>query len=904
MAGQASRLYGTGHKALLLFVSCALAVAFVVCSHAASETAVQGSDRTGGKRHIIVAFDVSKSMAPGKKQKGKSRDKDYVDRVHQYILQVLYEKPPKVVVSPDKTLPEVLENSDLDFSAPLYRPGDSFTMFEFAAKTEYVYSRREQFISRETLSSVLPRSFPGEWSLVKCSRAEAYENHDPRDKETLFILVSDEEEDINIQDKEKYRECDARYTVYESDHGSRAKYALLVGDKVWIKIYRIEGAVGPYPFFLVGHRDGDKRVDSVEFKPSAQDGKVISERGYGVILNPRMKRAYVIRKVKAIVRETGTDRAVVEQVVHDGQTEPPLKLADLSLHKDYLSDRYRLEFDIDYVPVAVSGDKRKPKQEQFVIRNIALAGEGTPPPPPPPPAPADPFSLSSRTTTLTLKGSNYEARDLSLTLDKAVQADKITVEHIRWKDDDRFSVDVSFRDGESFPMALGFSLPAEKGMAGKPIAGRLEVRYSVQDTGTRTQALRLTVEPQPCKPASFGLICADATRGNEALFVPAPDEEKLVLKGCKLTPNTKTPLKDMEIKDAKLLLGNVVCPLGPLNLVDLNFDLKAELDKKEWGRLWKEKPERGRVEILYSSAECPDPQRVTVLVTLNRIPPPPPLRDPFILTAKPTETAPAKSVNAKWTDNGLRLDDCYIRPREGLPAQDLSGFRDVSIKLSGLCKRDSKATAFPHKLDVVLKPEETAGLTPGTRELDVAVSYVSSETGKEVSQPLKLTVNVPKVEPPQFMVVGKPADTAPLAERELKKDAAGLLLSDLFLKITKSNNTERIEKIQFLVDNSVLKEWQNINLKQFPYPLNATIPAYKLKTGKSTVRVAFAQTGLAKSGSVDVPGPKLSTAFPWLLAIAGITGLLVLAGVVVALFICLGIRKKPIKFKVVLVGEG
>ncbi len=919
----------------LVFLSLLTLVAF---SSADLRSHALESKSPGSGDHLILAFNVSCSMTGFQKRFGKRfEDQKSLDRLKGYLLQVLYERLPQKVQSPDRILPETSTDGSLNFDAPLYRQGDLLTYFLFADEPRYVFAAKEDYVERNSFSRQTPTRFGSECGSLKCGLAEAYQNFRPSTNgKTYLILISDKTEGpSSLPNKQRSQDCEARLAAYEADAKAQMKYGLEVANRYYLKIYSIEAARAPYPFFLV-RGQSDTPVDSLQFG-QAEGDKSATAADYRLIPNPKLKQNYQVSSVTAVIRPRNKDKISSETKVLNKRETPPLSLDRIKVDRPYVSDGYSMDLEIEYLAPGAESRGRRSNPDYFVIRGLALTkgGEGTligatPEQKKVEPSralasPVNPFELGAPTVSLKPEAGIYKAT-APIRLKSQALADQLEIKSVTWSDDKgKFNLDLSPKGPQSFPADMNIAIPSDKLEPGSTVSGTLYVSY--QSKGSTEQAsvqsLPLSLRAEASKSsqaAEFGLEGAEPGKPGALEFTG--QDGKLALKGCRIAP--KGPLPDgFKLQGANLVVGSKPFPLS--TQAGLDAPISALFNKEQWKDLWTNQKEPAGIELSYSSDALPGTAKTTIPVTLalpepkeDELP-----RNAFMIVADPGATNPADTIQAKWTDSGLKINDFYLKPKSELKPEVMASLKDMKFKTSGLASRQGRITQLPLKLELLLKPEEVTSVAAGPHNLGLDFEYLFN--GAKGEQPYKLVVNVPKTQDPQFIVALRGAESASAREIQAQKTDGKIIVSNLVLKTVKPNGLQDVEKVQMMSGNSVLYEWQKKSIPKLGFLPDALIPEAKVDTGSQELQVHFkvhyTQMGRQGQGVAQLSAAKLAIprGWPWplselesiipagiplpaVVAIAALLPLLIILGLV---FLLRGVwMKRPIHFSLVAVGVG
>jgi hypothetical protein len=907
---------------------------------------------SGPRDHLILAFDASCSMAGSQNRFRKRDDQRNLDRLKGYLLQALYERLPKQVHSPDRILPETLTDGGLNFDAPLYKRGDSLTYFAFADEPRYVFAGKEDYVTKDYFSRQMPNRFSNDCGSLKCAMAEAFQNARPTTEgKTYLILVSDKAEGgTPSANKQKAQDCEARLAAYEADAKPQMKYGLEVGKRYYMKIYQLEATAAPYPFYLV-RGQSDTPVDGLQFK-QAEGDKSSADKDYRLIANPKLKQNYQVSNITAVIRPKDKDKISSEVKLVNKRVEPPVSLDQIKVDRSYVSDNYNMDLEIEYQTPDAGGRGRRSNPDYFVIRSLALTkGEGGAPvgatpgpsksevgrsisamPGPgkteesrPLAAPVNPFELSEATVSLKPDAGAYKASP-SIRLKNRAMADRIDIKSVTWSDDKgRFNLDLTPKGPLSFPAGLNVAIPSDKLEPGATFTGTLYVSYqskgSAEHATVQSLPLSLKAEaPKVSQAPEFALEGAEP--GKPGALELAAQDGKLSLKETRIS--AKGPLPDgFKVQGANLRVGSASFPLPPET--GLDAPINAVFDKDQWKDIWNNQKEPSSIELTYTSDASAGTTKATIPVALllpepkgDEIP-----KNAFMIVSDPGGANPADVIQAKWADNGLKINDFFLKPKPELKPEVAASLKDMKFKTSGLATREGRITQFPLKLELLLKPEEVTSVAAGQHNLGLELDYVHN--GVKGKQEYKLVVNVPKTQDPQFIIAVRGTESTPAREIQAQNTEGKIVVSNLVLKTVKPNGLQDVEKIQMLSGNSVLYEWQKKSIPKLGFLPDAIIPENKVDTGSPELpvhfKVIYTQMGREGQGTAQLAAAKLLVPRGWPWPLSELEGLLpaglplpaVIAIVLlIPLLIILAIifllrmlaMRRPIHFSLVAVGVG
>jgi hypothetical protein len=813
------------------------------------------------KRHIIIGVDVSSSMAPSK-GRGGGADPSAAERAMKYLTNILYSGPLASLPAPDKTIP--LPSTPLPFGEPLYREGDILSFFTFAADTAYLFTRRAEFVPRSKLESAVPKVFKGKWSLIKCADAEAYENYQPDDGETFFVRITDEEVDIDIQDKTKFHECVSRVTVYESDHFSRVQYALQVegpkNRKIWITVSRIEGHVGPHPFFLVKADDPTKRVERMMFGETS-GGRAKLKGDYRIAVNPKIKTDYAVTGLKAQVRDRDKDAVVYEAARVKKTMKPPVALSGFEIDKKFACDDYALDFVIDYTYGGKSRKGKDVRHDTFVIRNVGIRTGDAPPPPPP----GEPFALSPADRLDLKESGNMYHGDMSLGLKPGVPGEYVRIGAVEFQaNDSAVKPDVTRSGDNRFPVALKIEAPAARVKPGSTVQGKLVITWSnakatdkdyVQtiELALRAPDPQVFAPPPPDEPFQLSPVGAldlkdeaGEYQGETSLsFKPGVPEENVAIKRVEYLAN-----------DGGLRLD--LTPWGKTR-APIRFKIATSPEAVKCG-----KPTPGQILVRWANAKAPG-KDYTQTFDLTLRTPPCPCRDLLSLTNAPDSNRPVTEAQAAWQKGVLQLPDLFVNLNRAVAGGDRqTPVGDARYRVSGLGDIEGDIPKVPHKISPIVAQDVLKTLAPGKRDLKITLGYKDPDASGPCSQTFTVTLVIPEkpaVKPPVFTLHSGPQDPNPLKTLTLEKEGDKWAVKDMFLKAAPVGVTG-IPKVELKSDQAVLATWNNPQQGKdgvFTLPRKTlTVSTLPPPNAPTKVVVSYAQDGLDKPGAVTIPGPVLT----------------------------------------------
>ncbi len=846
--------------------------------------AVFAAEPAATGRHVILAFDDSTSMAPHSRAEQKT-----LDSLKKYLLEILYSRVPDTAINLDIRYPESNGKTNLECDKPLYREGDKLTYYTFGADINYRFARQNTFIDAKALSAKFPAQFAAEWSFVRCAKAEGFQNYQPRrDPDgTYFILVTDEEEDFPNNNWNRFRDCDARFSAFEMDHQFKVEFAMKVGGRYWIKLYKIEGPSAASPFLLTTAGDG-KPVHGLTFSSQG------SSPQYKLFQNNSVLRDYRITDLKAVVRPLDSDK-IEQEVTLLKKTSPlPLTFGPIVIDKKYATDQYQVDLEVGFEP---KDRAKRTDGAYYVYRRLSTGSEDL--------KPQVTAVLETPATEITLKPEGEDLTgSLPLSLKAGINADALTINSLALVDQmGAVIVDLKPRTKLNFPATLPISIPKGK-LDGKQAAIKLAGRYN---NANINQSFPVKVET-PAPPLTFSLPCG----GDKDVLRFTKEGDALFL-NCQLDVQGISP-SDIRITTADLNIGGQPLSLGPL-VVGVPF--KISLTKDQWEQIWAVRNEPSKLVLAYKTPLDPAGQ---ASLTFSQVVTPPVAADcrpAYVLTDTPNGVTTTTAVQSQWTAKGLQISDLYVNPDPALPADYLKCVEKTTYKVEGLASAEGEVTQFPLKLTLAVASPEAEKLTPGTQPLKVIV--IPQGTGEIPQQAFDAQVTIPKPQAPQFVVATRENEKAAAAEIKAERTDAGLVLRNVVLKATKPNGLKSIDKAQLLSGGAVLYEWPKTKIPSTGYLSDAILKSDKLTERETPVaiKVFYTQMGREGQGTAQVnttlvtpcgwPYPLsglegILPCFPWWLLLVVPLALLLLIGGLIYFLVCKKRGKKPIWVKVTLTG--
>lgn len=844
------------------------------------------------RRHIIIGFDTSSSM-------GSKDRKGAVQRLPQLLKEILYSRIPRDIRSPDKGFPQINENSDLDFNSQLYRSGDIMTFFTFDSQNRYLFARKTNFIPLESFETIIPRSYPGKWSLLRCAEAEAFQNFQLQDEETFFIRITDEEEDLDIQEKEIYRDCVGRKIVYEADHFMKPKYVVLVGGKIFLTIYKIEGHVGPYPFFLVDSPTGDKMVQSIVF--TKEGDRTTVRKGYGVVMNPKLKKTYTIQGVRLVVLSSDRGTVKFEKMLTNQKQRPPFNL-NFDIDPKFLSRDYTIDFDIKFDRNA-ENPKAGPKIDDFSIRNIALKDDTPSDSPSVQVQQGNAFEIEKTSLDLESRRPNYFGGNISIKLASGFKAGSVRVDKVTLSGKG-FSYSITPPTSQAFPLDMKIEFPSENFPEGENVPGVLSIESSSEGQSRPVQQINITFHSET---PSFQVRCGQAGQDNALYFQERAG--KVGLWDCRLALPDKFKPR-LRTLDASLKVSGLTLPLGSFDPNEADLPLGKELTRSEWKKLSTGQAFSGTVTVDYglTTSDRTFHSDVPVKVFIPKYPEAP--SDPFIVTKSSESTTPEKEIVARWTNKGIILPDIYIKLRPDIAGEDAGSVLPLNYDTTGVCTRSGEIGSLPCKISLLPTPQEAEALAVGSANLKLTIRFSVSESGKETTQAYPIDVGIPKPPTPTFIVVSNQGDVAPASDVRLKRDGNIYKPEGLYLKLVKTVALRKIESVEYLAGGKKAGEWKNPAVVQDAVALPISFSEAPREDIPTSFKVTYSQLGSSEPLSTTLNGPKILP-ISWfsrrdhvgilpnvVLMILGLLLTLIGAFVAYILWMRLGNKSQPKRFQV------
>jgi len=228
-------------------------------------------------KHIIVAYDISKSMY-------RLRNRTFMTeadlkRVNDYLTEMLFSK---IAKQPRQASDDIIKPYD---GEPFYKSGDLISCFQFATAINYK-SQRQQGITRQDFDKLLPNptnpsaSFSGVDTFLGDAKVEIYTKLYQEGEETYWILVSDEDEDISIARHKNPAVKKVLAKIHDDYYESRV-FEILVNQHVTIRVHKInpngKGHTATEAVYIASIQNPTNPVKTIEVSKEITSGNFTSE---------------------------------------------------------------------------------------------------------------------------------------------------------------------------------------------------------------------------------------------------------------------------------------------------------------------------------------------------------------------------------------------------------------------------------------------------------------------------------------------------------------------------------------------------------------------------------------------------------------------------------------------------
>ena len=871
-----------------------------------------------GRRHIIIGVDVSKSMEQGR------NDKARLHRLEEYVLRILYQSLPTKVAPPDEVIEKILRMTDLDPKAPLYRDGDLLTLFTFADSVKYEILRKRQYVSRSELKRMLPSRFKGKHSLITAAKVAALENYLPDDRETYFILLSDEEEDRPSNDPTRQGEIDdiaSTWKVYGFNYHLKPSYVLKVVEKpqrrrrtpkvLWANVFKVvrlkEGTILPQPVLLVKGSGKGAKLPPLKFKPAATEGKAVLVPGYQFKSNPQLGKSQVIKKVTAVLRREGEDRILSSVKIFQGEQQPPLDVPPIIIDAEYVGKDHEISFELVFDEL--DGDKKKPRWHVVPARPLEWD------------RPAAPWETDAGELRFSPCEDGYCSEPLTIKLRQPDPGRSFSIDKAYWTDSaGGTNLKGTWKTRTKEGASLTFSIPRDKASglveAGQ-VAGVLKIDYhGLTDSKTTLHQdipLGLTVSTPTVK---FRVSCGE--QGEPGILRLIWQNGVMALADCRAELVGEVPSSLCASKRFALTIeGFKAKQVGSSQAAGDAIPLTAGFSAQDSQAIFAKQPTRGQVELFCAGGSVG--KELSQKISVGIVTPEPLPEQPLLLVDRKEGGTVVRNVHARWKNDKLVGGTLYLSPRPGVPAQSLlvQG-AELTVNRGKQMLKLPGSPSFPIPLPIILDAKMASDLEPRSTPCTLSVRFREAGSGRSLEQQFPLELDVAPLSEPSFVFSHEPGGQKPLDRIDLSARKGELTGGPVYLTVTRSNGLQAVDKITISSGKTTLEEWKAIDWRKSA-PLEIAVgsslkdrlPAKGEIAG--TIEVTYTQAGRTGQALWTTPVKIViheTTTWQWirdhlLWVILGIVVLIVILFILlVALKGIIDKRAKPLMFKIRKMGEG